>query len=57
VVVTSTDGTTWVADTRTAEWDERACDVAGRNLTVAEWEKFFPRTPYESTCPRWPAGT
>lgn len=29
-----------------------ACDVANRNLTVAEWNRFFgPETPYSQTCP------
>ena len=34
---------------------ERACGIAGRNLTRAEWEMFLPGKPYEKTCPQWPA--
>jgi WD40 repeat protein len=34
---------------------ESACQVAGRNLTVAEWEQFFPGDAYRQTCPEWPA--
>jgi WD40 repeat protein len=55
ILVAARDGRTWVADTRTATWPERACALAGRNLTAAEWEQFFPSRPYEVTCPRWPA--
>jgi hypothetical protein len=35
----------------------RACQIAGRNLTQAEWAEFFPATePYRKTCEQWPAG-
>jgi hypothetical protein len=44
-------------DTRTNKWVDRACATAGRNLSVEEWEQFFPNKPYEATCPQWPAGT
>ena len=57
LVIASTDGRTWTADTRTDKWVERACATAGRNLSVEEWEQFFPNQPYERTCPQWPAGT
>ena len=55
VIVASTDGRTWTADTRTNTWAERACTIAGRNLTLDEWAQFFPGRTYESTCPQWPA--
>ena len=54
LVIASTDGRTWTADTRTNQWGERACAIAGRNLTDDEWDQFFPRRPYEPTCPQWP---
>ncbi|MGS0685187.1 nSTAND1 domain-containing NTPase [Nakamurella sp. GG22] len=57
LVIASTDGRTWTVDTRTHKWVDRACATAGRNLSVEEWEQFFPDKPYESTCPQWPAGT
>ncbi len=57
LVIASTDGRTWTADTRIDRWDERACATAGRNLTHAEWEQYFPHRSYERSCPRWPAGT
>jgi WD40 repeat protein len=31
-----------------------ACEIAGRNLTNAEWEQFFPQEPYHRTCSQWP---
>jgi WD40 repeat protein len=33
------------------EWQARACRVAGRNLTRAEWEAYFHNTDYRLTCP------
>jgi WD40 repeat protein/DNA-binding SARP family transcriptional activator len=57
LLVAATDGRTWTVDTRTDKWVERACKIAGRNLTRAEWKQFFPKVPYEVTCSQWPAGT
>lgn len=34
---------------------ENACRAAGRNLSLAEWELFFPGDSYRQTCPEWPA--
>ena len=56
LVIASTDGRTWTVDTRTNKWVDRACATAARNLSVEEWQQFFPAKPYESTCPQWPAG-
>jgi len=40
------------------EWDPRistavdfACEVAGRDLTEAEWHQTFGDRPYQETCP------
>ena len=38
-------------DTRPERAREFACDIAGRNLTPAEWRENFPDRPYEDTCP------
>lgn len=57
LLIAATDGRTWRVDTRTDKWVERACTIAGRNLTHAEWRRFFPRQPYVATCPQWPPGT
>jgi WD40 repeat protein len=57
LLVAARDGRTWVADTRSDSWPQRACAIAGRNLTASEWQQFFPSRRYEATCPQWPAGT
>lgn len=57
LVIAASDGRTWIADTRADTWTERACSIAGRNLTKAEWQQFFPSRAYHSTCAQWPSGT
>jgi len=32
------------------------CAMAGRNLSLAEWETYFPSVDYQCTCAEWPAG-
>ena len=56
VFLTGLDGRTWTVSTRPDSWMERACGIAGRNLTRAEWTEHFPTRDYEVTCPQWPAG-
>ncbi len=56
LLVSAMDGRTWIVDTRTATWIERACQIAGRNLTQNEWQQYFPDRPYEVTCQQWPVG-
>jgi WD40 repeat protein len=34
-----------------------ACELAGRNLTRAEWATYLPDQPYHRSCPDYPAGT
>lgn len=34
---------------------EKACRVAGRNLTLEEWQRFFPGEPHRQTCADPPA--
>ena len=34
-----------------AAWEERACSIAGRNLTRAEWHRFLPERNYAPVCP------
>jgi WD40 repeat protein len=56
------NGSTYVRDRSTWSSDvaflrDRLCDVAGRNLTPAEWQKFLPSEPYAPTCPQWPVQT
>src|SRR5262249_24813437 len=44
----------WNADP--AQWLALACQIAGRNLTRAEWHQYLPSRPYQITCPGLPAG-
>lgn len=38
-----------------ASWRDRACAVANRNLTRAEWDRYLgPDVPYRATCPALP---
>ncbi len=54
LIGTSDDGVfTW--DTRLETWVERACDIAGRNLTAEEWSDAFGDRPYRETCPGAPS--
>jgi WD40 repeat protein len=57
LLIAARDGRTWTADTRTGTWADRACTIAGRNLTQAEWTRFFPSRAYHATCPQWPVGS
>ncbi len=38
-------------DIRPKDWAAHACEVAGRNLTQAEWSQFLPDRPYQPVCP------
>jgi WD40 repeat protein len=44
----------WDLDLRA--WRRRACETAGRNLTIAEWEQYVGAEPYRTTCRQWPEG-
>jgi WD40 repeat protein len=39
-----------------ASWKDRACEMAGRNLTHLEWARYFAEqgAPYHKTCEQWP---
>ncbi len=39
------------------EWKQLACQLAGRNLTRAEWEQFFPNESYRASCEEFPIET
>ena len=51
------DGQVLQWDVDPASWRERACSIAGRNLTQDEWERFLPDRPYRRTCEQRPPGT
>jgi DNA-binding SARP family transcriptional activator/WD40 repeat protein len=45
-----------VWDLDPAHWLEAACQLAGRNLTHAEWDQYVgDLAPYRRTCPAYPA--
>jgi WD40 repeat protein len=44
-----------VWDMDVSSWMKRACDLAGRNLTQAEWVEFISGE-YRQTCEQWPVG-
>ena len=43
------DGFAW--PTAIGLWKQRACSVAGRNLTRAEWAHYVTGHPYRRVCP------
>jgi WD40 repeat protein len=38
--------------TNVASWERFACQVAGRDLTRAEWHDVLPNRPYQPVCPQ-----
>lgn len=39
------------------DWQTAACVLAGRNLSMQEWQTYLANTePYAKTCPQWPDG-
>ena len=51
LLVAGRDGAVHTLDTRLESWIDRACDVAGRNLTDDEWAEAIGDRPYHETCP------
>ena len=48
-----------LVDVDPESWTKKACSMAGRNLTRAEWTFYIPYKPYpilqeNATCPQWP---
>ena len=54
LVVVYDDGTGNVWPTSVGAWERRACAVAGRNLTRAEWRQYVGGSAYQVTCPGQP---
>ena len=50
MIVVSDSGSGWIWDVDPASWETRACRIAGRSLTLAEWEVHLPDRPYHATC-------
>jgi WD40 repeat protein len=55
LVTTGDDGNLIFWDLRPSSWEAKACALAGRNLTRAEWRQFVGGD-YRRTCPQWPEG-
>ena len=51
LLVAGRDGAVHTLDTRLESWIDRACAVAGRNLTEDEWAEAIGDRPYHETCP------
>jgi WD40 repeat protein len=49
------DGRVILWDTSPESWAQRACHVANRNLSLAEWRKYLGEREYQQTCPELPA--
>jgi WD40 repeat protein/ABC-type transport system substrate-binding protein/class 3 adenylate cyclase len=43
-------GQAFTFDTDASYWEQRACSVAGRHLTQAEWTSYLPNRPYAPAC-------
>ena len=50
------DGKIYLYDMNIESWKEKACELAGRNLNLTEWQVYFPNEKYRITCPQWPTG-
>jgi WD40 repeat protein len=46
------NGRAYLWDVRPDSWARRACEVAGRTLTRAEWHEVLPERDYAPECPR-----
>lgn len=44
------DGQGAIYDVDPESWAQRACVIANRTLTLAEWEEFLPGRPYQPAC-------
>jgi len=52
----SLDGTILLWDVSSESWQARVCQRAGRNLTQAEWTRYFGGESCHKTCAQWPEG-
>jgi WD40 repeat protein len=53
----SADNSIILWDVSFQKWIENCCQRAGRNLTLDEWQKYFPSEEYRKTCERFPFET
>jgi WD40 repeat protein len=50
------DGNLILWDVSLETWQTRACQIAARNFTLAEWSQYFSEQAYRKTCAAWPSG-
>jgi hypothetical protein len=55
-VVASMGGSAVIWDLDLNHWEQLACQIAGRNLTLSEWHRYLHNQPYAVTCSQWPRG-
>jgi WD40 repeat protein len=48
------DGSIQVWTVDRAAWQKDACNIVGRNLTLAEWALYLPQQTPRPTCEQWP---
>ena len=46
------DGYIVVSNLDVNYWFRRACQIANRNLTLREWERYLSGRTYRQTCPQ-----
>jgi WD40 repeat protein len=51
IIVVSQTGRGWIWPATLGQWEQRACQVAGRNLTQEEWSRYVTGKPYSTICP------
>jgi WD40 repeat protein len=57
LATSSEDKTVRLWDMQIDDLVKMACQSAGRNFTLREWEKFFPGEDYRTTCAELPEGS
>ena len=40
-----------LVDVDPRSWLQRACSIAGRDFTSAEWQRYVPGQPHITVCP------
>ena len=57
LLASSEDDAVWAWTLDPAEWRALACQLAGRNMTQIEWQRYGDGTARVRHCPQWgPAG-
>jgi WD40 repeat protein/energy-coupling factor transporter ATP-binding protein EcfA2 len=54
LVTGSDDGTARLWNIKLDALLAQACQTTGRNLSLDEWQRYFPGETYRRTCPEWP---